>query len=81
MLEKIVGCDNGIRLLIVYDIRMFVEELGKYYRGGRCNFLEIVMEYINLLVFYMYIDICYLRFVDNFIVIMKNFFAIYWDMC
>lgn len=44
MLEKIVGCDNGIRLLIVYDIRMFVEELGKYYRGGRCNFLEIIME-------------------------------------
>lgn len=60
---------------------MFVEELGKYYMGGRCNFLEIVMEYINLLVFYMYIDICYLRFVDNFIVVMKNFFAIYWDMC
>lgn len=81
MLEKTVGCDNGTRLSIAHDIRMFAEELGKYYRGGRCNFSEIVMEHTNPLVPYMHTDTCYLRFADNFTAVMKNSSATHWDMC
>lgn len=81
MLEKTVGCDNGTRLSIAQDIRMFAEELGKYYRGGRCNFSEIVMEHTNPLVPYMHTDTCYLWFADNFTAVMKNSSATHWDMC
>lgn len=81
MLEKTVGCDNGTRLSIAHDIRMFAEELGKYYRGGRCNFSEIVMEHTNPLVPYMHTDTCYLWFADNFTAVMKNSSATHWDMC
>ncbi|XP_061194923.1 uncharacterized protein LOC133203073 [Saccostrea echinata] len=81
MLEKAVGCSNGAQLLVAQDVRIFAQEIQKYYRGGKCNFSEVVMERTNPLVPYMFNKACYLQFSANITAVMKNASTSFWDVC
>lgn len=81
MLEKSAGCDNDTRLSLAKDIRNFAVELAKYYRAGKCNFSEIVIEMTNPLVPNMYNDSCHLQFASHFTAVMMNASASHWDVC